>query len=171
MCLDLVFRGSIIERYLGVRRTCSCSGTVIKEKLAFELYETVIASDEVEKEDYTVVLTGHSLDGGLAAMVSRMSGCTAVTINGADGVAIDKINEIIGEAPTDYRISNYITSPKNGKFSYRDIVQRMMFLVPGTRLTVMCIMPTVLRWIPIVRFPISFHNNDFTNPGLADPIN
>ena len=75
-----------------------------------------------------MLLTGHSLGGALAAAVSRASGCAAVTINGADGLAIDKLNAILGAAPEEYRITNYMTSPKNGRFSLMDVVQRLMFL-------------------------------------------
>lgn len=81
-------------------------------------------SDEVNHQSYSVILTGHSLGGALASMVSRMSGYLAVTINGADSAALDKINTIVGEAPPEYRIKNYMTSPKNNRLSTMDAVQR-----------------------------------------------
>lgn len=99
----------------------------LQEKCAFELYESVLASDEIKNKNYDLILTGHSLGGALASMVSRMSGCTAVTISGADGVALDKLNDIVGGEPDEYRIVNYMTSPKNGKVILMDIIQRMMF--------------------------------------------
>lgn len=99
-----------------------------QEKAAFDLYERVQACDEVKNQSYQVVLTGHSLGGALASMVSSVSGCTAVTINGADGVAIDKIHDMLGEKTIDYQITNYMTSPQNGKVLVMDAVQRLMFL-------------------------------------------
>lgn len=103
-------------------------GVSPQEKRAFELFETVMKSDEVVNQAYSVILTGHSLGGGLASMVSRMSGCTAVTVNGVDGLAIDKVNGMEGEKMEDYPITNYMTSPNNGKLSIMDLVQRFMFL-------------------------------------------
>lgn len=146
-------------------------GLTSQEKSAFELYETVMVSDEVKNQDYSVMLTGHSLGGALATMVSRMSGCTAVTVNGADGVALDKINDIIGETPTQYKISNYITSPKNGKYSFMDMVQRLMFL--GSWDAIDCHVYRENGYTTdthcVFSF-ITFQNDDFTKPGLPDTI-
>jgi len=92
---------------------------------AFELYENVLKTDEIQN-GYDMLLTGHSLGGALAAMVSRMSGAQAVTISGADGLALQKINDIVGEKPSSYRITNYMTSTENSGFSVKDLIQRMM---------------------------------------------
>lgn len=98
-----------------------------QEEHAFALYEQALHTEEIKNRGYGLLLTGHSLGGGLASMVSRMSGCEAVTVSGADGLALRKINDIAGGEPAEYRISNYLTSPKNGEFSFKDLVQRMMF--------------------------------------------
>ena len=97
-----------------------------QEKCAFSLYETVLQTEEI-LAGYDLILTGHSLGGALASMVSRMSGAEAVTISGADGLALGKINSIAGEKPDAYRITNYLTKPEGFGFSLKDIVQRMMF--------------------------------------------
>jgi hypothetical protein len=139
------------------------------EKSAFELFETVIRSDEVRNQDYSVMLTGHSLGGALATMVSRMSGCTAVTVNGADGVALDKINDITGETPTEYKISNYITSPKNGKLSFMDMVQRLMFLGSCDAIDCQVYKENGFTTDTHCVFSfVTFQNEDFTNPELPD---
>ena len=98
-----------------------------QEKRAFELYETVLKTDEV-RNGYGLILTGHSLGGALATMVSYMSGAEAVTISGADGLALTKIRGIEPDMPNSYHISNYMTSPDNFGLSLKDCVQRMMFL-------------------------------------------
>jgi hypothetical protein len=147
-------------------------GLSTQEKLAFELFEMVMVSDEVKDQDYSVMLTGHSLGGALATMVSCMSGCTAVTVNGADGVAIDKIHDIIGEMPTEYKISNYVTSPKNGKFAYKDIVQRLIFIGSWNAIDCHVYKENGFTTDTHCAFSfITFENDDFTNPGLPDIIN
>lgn len=97
-----------------------------QEKRAFELYETVLKTDEV-RNGYGLILTGHSLGGALATMVSYMSGAEAVTISGADGLALTKIKSIEPDMPRSYRITNYLTSPNGFGSSLKDCVQRMMF--------------------------------------------
>lgn len=146
-------------------------GLSSQEKLAFKLFETVMEGDEVKNQDYSVMLTGHSLGGALATMVSRMSGCTAVTINGANGVALDKINDIVGETSTKYKISNYLTFPNSGKFSFMDMVQRLMFL--GSYPDIDCHIYKENGFTTdthcVFSF-ITFQNNDFENPKLPDTI-
>lgn len=128
-CIWIAYSGSV-----SFRDCLACTELVLgpslsaQEKAAFDLYERVQECDEVKNQSYKVVLTGHSLGGALASMVSCVSGCTAVTINGADGVAIDKINDIVREEPIEYQITNYMTSPKNGKALVMDAIQRLMFL-------------------------------------------
>lgn len=95
-----------------------------QEKLAFEFYESVLKTEEIQN-GYSMILTGHSLGGALASMVSRMSGAEAITISGADGLALAKINSIAGEKLNEYRITNYLTLPEG--FSLKDCIQRMMF--------------------------------------------
>lgn len=97
-----------------------------QEKRAFELYETVLKTDEIQN-GYHLTLTGHSLGGALASMVSYMSGAEAITISGADGLALSKIRSIEPDMPGSYRITNYLTSPEGFGFSVKDCIQRMMF--------------------------------------------
>ena len=97
-----------------------------QEKRAFELYETVIKSKEIQN-GYGLILTGHSLGGALASMVAYMSGAEAVTINGADGLALAKIRSIEPDMSNSYRITNYLSSPDCFGLSLKDFVQRMMF--------------------------------------------
>lgn len=97
-----------------------------QEKRAFELYETVLGTDEI-KNGYQLMLTGHSLGGALSTMVSRMSGAEAITISGADGLAMRKINGICGSTDSKYSITNYLTSPDGFGYSFKDCIQRMMF--------------------------------------------
>lgn len=99
-----------------------------QEKMAIELMKTVMECDEVKNHSYSIILTGHSLGGALATEVSLISGCEAITINGADGMAVDKISSIQGEKLNAKNISNYMTSTKNGKTSFMDVVQRLMFI-------------------------------------------
>lgn len=128
-CVWIAYSGSVSARdMLACVELAAAPGLSAQETSAFALYETVLDSEEVKNGGYAVLLTGHSLGGALAAMVSRVSGCEAVTINGADGVAINKINDILGEKKAEYRISNYMTSPNNGRFSWMDLVQRLTFL-------------------------------------------
>ena len=128
-CVWISYSGAVsLQDCLACAALVLVPGLSAQEASAFALFETVMCSREVQEDGYTVLLTGHSLGGALAAAVSRASGCAAVTINGADGLAIDKLNAILGAAPEEYRITNYMTSPKNGRFSLMDVVQRLMFL-------------------------------------------
>lgn len=128
-CVWITYSGAVSAKdMIACAALVLAPGLSSQERSAFAFYETVMDSTEVKNRSYTVILTGHSLGGALASMVSRASGCAAITINGADGVAIDKMNDILGNAPEEYRISNYMTSPDNGKFSLMDLVQRFMFL-------------------------------------------
>ena len=133
-CIWIAYSGAV-----SFRDCLACAQLVVgpslsaQEKAAFDLYERVQACDQVKNQSYQVVLTGHSLGGALASMVSSVSGCTAVTINGADGVAIDKIQDMLGEKTIDYQITNYMTSPQNGKVLVMDAVQRLMFLGSYTK--------------------------------------
>lgn len=99
-----------------------------QEKQAFKLYNQVIESEEVQNQGYQIILTGHSLGGSLATMIACASGCSAVTINGANGIAIDKFNSIQEEKYQGVGISNYMTSPNNGRVTLMNMVQRLMFL-------------------------------------------
>ena len=97
-----------------------------QEKRAFWLYETVLKCEEIQN-GYGLILTGHSLGGALASMVAYMSGAEAITISGADGLALAKIRSIERDMPESYRITNYFTSPDGFGLSLKDCVQRMMF--------------------------------------------
>ena len=99
-----------------------------QERLAFALYEKTLQTPEIREDGYKLVLTGHSLGGALATMVSRMSNAETVAISGACGLALNKINGIAGKKLSHYNVSNYLTSPDNGRVSFKDLVQRMMFL-------------------------------------------
>lgn len=169
-CIWITYSGSV-----SVKDTIACVGLAVapgltrQEKKAFELFELVLMSDEVQKEAYSVILTGHSLGGAHAAMVSMVSGCEAVTVNGADGLAVDKINGILGEEPDEYLITNYLTSPKNGRFAYLDFVQRLMFL--GSYKKVDCHIYTQNSYTTDAHSVFSyltFLNDDFGEPMLPD---
>ena len=128
-CVWIAYAGSVSFRdALACAEFVLAPGLSPQEEQAFALYESVLDSEEVQNLSYSVMLAGHSLGGSLATMVSCASGCPAVTINGADGLAIDKFCDMKGEPPAADRISNYMTSPENGKVSYMDLVQRLMFL-------------------------------------------
>ena len=128
-CVWISYSGAVsLQDCLACAALVLVPGLSAQEASAFALFETVMDSREVQEDGYTVLLTGHSLGGALAAAVSRASGCAAVTINGADGLAIDKLNAILGAEPEEDRITKYMTSPKNGRFSLMDVVQRLMFL-------------------------------------------
>ena len=71
-------------------------------------------SEEVQKKSYQVMLTGHSLGGSLATMVACASGCNAVSVNGAVGIAVDKFYDMENDKSRANRIYNYMASPKNG---------------------------------------------------------
>ena len=128
-CVWIAYAGSV-----SFRDAVACAEFVLSPRLssqetqAFELFEAVLRSEEVQDQSYQVMLTGHSLGGSLATMVACASGCSAVTINGADGIAVDKYRDMEGDNSQAYRISNYMTSPNNGRFSLMDLVQRLMFL-------------------------------------------
>lgn len=130
-CVWISYSGSVT-----VRDALSCAAYVVtpwlskQEQLAFELFDNVLDTKEVKELSYTVLLTGHSLGGALAASVSCASNCEAVTINGATGLSIGKMNDILKEEPSEYKIINYMTSPKNGKVSFMDGVQHLMFFGP-----------------------------------------
>lgn len=128
-CVWIAYTGSV-----SFRDALACAEFVLNPRLscqerhAFELYESVLSSEEVQKQSYQVMLTGHSLGGSLATLVACAGRCDAVTINGADGIAIDKYRGMEGNRYQGERISNYMTSPVNGRFSMMDLVQRLMFL-------------------------------------------
>lgn len=167
-CVWIAYTGSV-----SVRDTIACVELVLSPRLsgqetqAFELFEAVLRSDEVQNQSYQVMLTGHSLGGSLATMVACASGCSAVTVNGAAGIAVDKYHDMEGDTSQTNRISNYMTSPKNGKFSRMELLQRLMFLgnyqaveyhvYPGNGFTTdtHCAFSF-----------IEFEDEDFTNPKL-----
>ncbi|MDD6039173.1 MAG: hypothetical protein PUD20_10335 [bacterium] len=169
-CIWVTYCGSVsFQDTIACVGLAAAPGLTRQEKKAFELFEQVLMSDEVQKEAYSVILTGHSLGGAHAAMVSMVSGCEAVTVNGADGLAVDKINGILGEEPDEYLITNYLTSPKNGKFSYLDFVQRLMFL--GSYKKVDCHIYTQNSYTTDAHSVFSyltFLNDDFGEPMLPD---
>ncbi len=99
-----------------------------QEKSAFELFETVLNCSEVKNQGYSVLLTGHSLGGALATEMSVVNGCEAVTINGADGIAISKMSAIMNDTLVNNNVSSYITSVKGEELSFMRIVQSLMFL-------------------------------------------
>ena len=111
----------------------ACAGLVLapgftsQEKAAFRLFEAVLQSDEAANLGYEIYLTGHSLGGALATMVSLSGGCPAITVNGADGVALDKMTQLWNGQMPDCRVHNYVTHPAKG-LSFMDMVQRLMFL-------------------------------------------
>ncbi|GEM_PF-2858685 len=105
-------------------------GLSAQEKAAFSFYQTVAESEEVSQQGYAVILTGHSLGGILATEISRVTDCQAVTINGADGIGMWKMNMIEGEKKSSKSIYNHLTSPKNGQIAALDAVQHLMFIGP-----------------------------------------
>lgn len=132
-CVWITYAGSVTFRdALACGEFVLTPGLSRQEQQAIQLYETALTSDEVQEKSYSILLTGHSLGGALATMVACASGCDAVTINGADGIAIDKFRGITGNESWDARISNHVTSPQNGKISAMDFVQRLMFLGDDT---------------------------------------
>lgn len=98
-----------------------------QEREAFAFYEEMLKTPEMER-GYRLRLTGHSLGGGLAAMVARASGGEAVTISGADGLALQKIDAIRGEKQRGGTVSDYLTASEGRPHSFRDLVQKLMFL-------------------------------------------
>lgn len=128
-CVWIAYTGSVSFRdAIACAEFVLTPGLSCQEKHAFTLYESVLRSEEVQNQSYQVMLTGHSLGGSFATLVSCASGCDAVTINGADGIAIDKYRDIEGDNYQGKNIRNYMTSPKNERFSMMDLVQRLMFL-------------------------------------------
>ncbi|MGM9657614.1 MAG: hypothetical protein ACI3W9_01300 [Eubacteriales bacterium] len=127
-CVWIAYAGSV-----SFRDAVACAEFVLSPRLswqetqAFELFEEVLRSEEVQNQSYRVMLTGHSLGGSLATMVACASGCSAVAVNGAVGIAVDKYRDMEGDTSQTNLISNYMTSPKNGRFSLMDLVQRLMF--------------------------------------------
>jgi len=99
-----------------------------QEKSAFALFRKALSSEEVSQKGYNIILTGHSLGGALATEVSLVSNCPAITINGADGVSYDKICSMDLKNYKDNKISNYMTSTKNGTTSFMDFLQSLMFV-------------------------------------------
>lgn len=128
-CVWIAYAGSV-----SFRDAIACAELVLaprlsgQERQAFALFASVLQSAEVQDQNYRVMLTGHSLGGALATMVACASGCRAVTINGADGIAVEKYRAIEGGKACADNVSNYLTSPKNGRFYAMDLVQRLMFL-------------------------------------------
>lgn len=128
-CVWIAYAGSV-----SFRDAIACAEFVLSPRLsaqetrAFELYEAVLRSNEVQNQYYQVILTGHSLGGSLATMVACANGCRAITVNGAVGIAVDKYRDMEGDSFQANRISNYMTSPKNGRLSLMDLVQSLMFL-------------------------------------------
>lgn len=101
------------------------AGPSAQEKQAFLFYEDVLATEEI-RDGYDLILTGHSLGGALACMVSRESGAAAVTISGTDGLANRKINDFAGDKPDEIRVKNYLTSPQGCGLSFKNLLQRAM---------------------------------------------
>lgn len=98
-----------------------------QEEKAFELYENVLKTPEIQN-GYDLILTGYSLGGSLATMVSYMSGAEAITISGGDGIAMSKIKSIVPTMRKDnYRITDYATSPKDFPFSLKNLAQHVMY--------------------------------------------
>ncbi len=171
-CVWIAYCGSV-----STMDAVACVGLVLKpgltsqEKSAFKLFEAVLESDEVKNRSYCILLTGHSLGGAFASMVSRVSGCEAVTVNGANGLGIDKINSILNETPKEYHISNHMTSPKNSRFSLMDAVQRFIFL--GSYKDVECHIyhENGFTYDPHCAFSfVKFRNEDFTEPFIPEEI-
>lgn len=111
----------------------SCVGFVCcpwlssQERSAFDFMNEVMRSDEINNQDYTVILTGHSLGGALATEISLVSGNRAVTINGADGLSYDKITLMKCQDFQCNNVTNYMTSGSGSELSLLNIVQRLMF--------------------------------------------
>lgn len=130
-CVWIAYAGSV-----SFRDALTCAGLVLaprltaQEKAAFDLYADAAARDEVARDGYRVILTGHSLGGALAAMVSAASGCPAVTVNGADGLGADKILSLMRGAGDCTGVHNFLTRPEKG-LSFMEFVERLMFLGKG----------------------------------------
>lgn len=103
------------------------AGLSQQEKNAFELYERALNTPEAAL-GYSVILTGHSLGGAFASMISYTSGARAITISGACRLGIDKIRRIAEPASPLPVIDNYLTDPAGAKLSFRNLIQRAMFL-------------------------------------------
>lgn len=128
-CVWISYAGSV-----SLKDAIACVAWVVKpglsgqEKDAFTLMQAVMETDEVKRQGYKIMLTGHSLGGGLATEVSLISGCEAVTINGADGLGFSKLYGMKHVSCKEENVTNYLTSPDNGKFSFMDLIHRLMFL-------------------------------------------
>lgn len=128
-CIWITYSGSVtFTDAIACAKLVLVPGLSDQEANAFKLMQSVMESDEVKNQSYSMMSTGHSLGGALATEVSLISGCEAITINGADGIVIDKLNGICGKKFKKNHVSNYMTSPKNGKTSFLDCVQRLMFI-------------------------------------------
>jgi hypothetical protein len=128
-CIWITYAGSVTLRdALTCVELVLTPGLTKQEESAFGLYNRVINKTEVKDDSYNVILTGHSLGGSYATEVSLVSGCNAVLINGAAGIVVDKMNEILDGKLLREQISNHMTSPDNEHLSWMDLVQRMMFL-------------------------------------------
>lgn len=128
-CIWITYSGTVtFTDVIACAELVLVPGLSRQEAKAFEFMQTVMESDEVKNQSYGIIITGHSLGGALATEVALISDCEAITINGADGIAVDKISGICGKKFNENHVSNYMTSPKNGKTSFLDIVQRLMFI-------------------------------------------
>ncbi len=105
-------------------------GLTEQERLAFALLQEICVREELTGGGYQLILSGHSLGGELAALLSGVSGSPAVSVNGAVGLALCKLNGIRGEKLYAPQISNYLTEPLKGRPSFRNFVQRLMKLGP-----------------------------------------
>lgn len=109
-------------------------GLTSQEREAFTFFGEVLQTPEVRERGYTVLLTGHSLGGALATMVSCASGYPALTVNGADRLGADKIHSILGMEPGISRITNFVTKSRRS-LAPMEIIQSLMFLGRGEGIT------------------------------------
>lgn len=128
-CVWIAFSGCVTARdAASVIDITFRPGLSLQEKLACQLFMAAADSEEVSDKDYSVMLTGHSLGGGLAAEVSLITGCKAVSINGPCGVAIDKMAKIRGCEKAGNRITSFLTDPKGTELSWLSVIQRLIFV-------------------------------------------
>lgn len=138
-----------------------------QEKAAFEFFEQVLATDEMKSGEYSLVLTGHSLGGALASMVSCRSGYPAVTVNGADALATDKIRSMTG-TDAGGRINNYTTVPSG--LSLMEFVQRLVLMGSGDGVNAVRFAPNGYTSDTHCAFSfLRFAGEDFTDPVLPEP--